>query len=245
MLKTRMKELKTPFKLFGIRYFKDGDGQYYKKVGANHRYPVKPLWKKKRFKLGLPLILLVVLGFFGYQIGMNLASDKVVNEISQQIPKKDIQALLTDPSIQQVIENEVGADKKQQILDKYSVVPLANTPLVASASNEESAVVESKDSQKATNTGNSSKGSNAGNSSTSKPTPTNQGSNLKFTSRDQVMKFLLSKFTMNELLAYADKAKGGLTPEVKSEIQAAVMQRLTAEEYEALKLYAIIELSKS
>ena len=236
MFKTKMKEVKTPFKLFGIRYFKGEDGQYYKKVGASHRYAVTPLWIKKRFKLGMPLVLVVIIGFFGYQIGMNLASDKVVDEISQQIPKKDIQALLTDPSIQHVIEDEVGSDKKQQILENYSVVPIENTPLVASTSNEAPAAVEDKASQKATSTGNS---------SSSKPTTTNHGSKLKFTSRDQVMKFLLSKFTMNELLAFANKAKGGLTPQVKSEIQTAVLNRLTTEEYEALKLYAIIELGKS
>ncbi|MGG1679988.1 hypothetical protein ACIFOT_30360 [Neobacillus sp. NRS-1170] len=230
MQKMRMKETRTPLKLFGIRYYKDEDGQYYKKVGTNHRYPVTPLWKKNRFKLGLPVVLLAVIGFFGYQIGMNLASKKVVEEISHQVPKKEIQALLTDPSVQQFIEDEVGSDKKQQILDKYSVVPMANTPLVASASasSDQAASEDSKTSKKSTET-----------------EKTYTSSKLKFTSRDEVLKFLLTKFTMNELMGFADKAKGGLTPEVKSEIQSTVMKRLTPEEYEALKLYAIIELSKS
>ncbi|WP_413306389.1 hypothetical protein AA0X95_05660 [Bacillus sp. 1P10SD] len=58
------------------------------------------------------------------------------------------------------------------------------------------------------------------------------------------MSFLLSKFTMNELMSYANAAKGGITSEKKAEIKATVMQRLTPEEYEALKVYAILELSK-
>ncbi|WP_223592696.1 hypothetical protein [Neobacillus bataviensis] len=235
MHKMKMKETRTPMKLFGIRYYKDEDGQYYKKVGSNHRFPVTPFWKKKRFKLGLPVVLLAVIGFFGYQFGMDLASEKVVKEISHQVPKKEIQALLTDPSVQQFIEDEVGSEKKQQILDKYSVVQMANTPLVASASttasagNEQAAAGGSKVAPKSPKT---------------EKTSTND-SKLKFSSRDEVLKFLLTKFTMSELMGFADKAKGGLTPEVKSEIQSTVMSRLTPEEYEALKLYAIIELSKS
>ncbi|MDN3019134.1 hypothetical protein PH210_23460 [Paenibacillus sp. BSR1-1] len=230
MQKMKMKETRTPMKLFGIRYYKDEDGQYYKKVGSNHRFPVTPFWKKKRVKLGLPVVLLAVIGFFGYQIGMDLASEKVVKEISHQVPKQEIQALLTDPSVQQFIEDEVGSEKKQRILDKYSVVSMANTPLVASASSSAAAGNEggSKTSKKSTET--------------EKPTAS---SKLKFSSRDEVMKFLLTKFTMSELMGFADKAKGGLTPEVKSEIQSTVMSRLTPEEYEALKLYAVIELSKS
>ncbi|MEH7333600.1 hypothetical protein V7161_13245 [Neobacillus drentensis] len=223
MQKMKMKETRTPMKLFGIRYYKDEDGQYYKKVGSNHRFPVRPFWKKKRFKLGLPVVLLAVIGFFGYQIGMDLASEKVVKEISHQVPKKEIQALLTDPSVQQFIEDEVGSEKKQQILDKYSVVPMANSPLVASASasagNEQAAAAGSKEAPKSTKT----------------EKPSTNDSKLKFTSRDEVLKFLLTKFTMSELMGFADKAKGGLTPEVKSEIQSTVMDRLTPEEYEAFE----------
>ncbi|MGG3564421.1 hypothetical protein ABES03_22790 [Neobacillus rhizosphaerae] len=228
----RMKEIKTPFKLFKVRYFIDDDGQYYKKIGSHHRNAIKkPFWKMKRFKLGMPLLVLLMLGLVGYQVGMNLASEKVVDEVSKQIPKEDIQALLTEPGIQQMIEDEVGTDKKQEILTKYAVESSEDAPLVASKSNETVAV--NKTSKQKSRTPSSS-----GNTSTK------GGSKLKFTSRDQVTTFLLSKFTMNELMSYANAVKGGVTPEKKAEIKATVMQRLTPEEYEALKLFAIIELSK-
>jgi hypothetical protein len=65
-----------------------------------------------------------------------------------------------------------------------------------------------------------------------------------FSSREEAMKFLLSKFSMSELTEFAKKAEGGLTPEEKVEIKAAITKRLTPEEYNALKVYAFIELSK-
>ncbi|MEO2076647.1 MAG: hypothetical protein ABGX20_14855 [Bacillus sp. (in: firmicutes)] len=233
MMKIRMREVRTPFKLFKVRYFIDDDGQYYKKVGSNHRNAIKkPFWKLKRFKLGMPLLVLLMLGVVGYQVVMNLASEKVVEEVSKQIPKEDIQSLLTEPGIQQMIEDEVGADKKEQILSKYSVESTENSPLVASKSNTTTEVKQTTSQKSGTSTK-----SNGGKT-------TSSSSKLKFTSRDQVMSFLLSKFTMNELMSYANAAKGGVTPEKKAEIKATVMQRLTPEEYEALKVYAILELSK-
>ncbi|MDR6121334.1 hypothetical protein QFZ87_000931 [Bacillus sp. SLBN-46] len=186
---------------------------------------------KTPFKLGMPLLVLLMLGLVGYQVVMNLASEKVVEEVSKQIPKEDIQALLTEPGIQQMIEDEVGADKKEEILTKYAVESSEDAPLVASKSNETVAVnITSK--QK------------SGTTSSDGNTSTKGGSKLKFTSKDQVTTFLLSKFTMNELMSYANAVKGGVTPEKKAEIKATVMKRLTPEEYEALKLFAIIELSK-
>lgn len=232
-MKIRMKEIKTPFKLFNVRYFIDDDGQYYKKIGSHHRNAIKkPFWKMKRFKLGMPLLVLLMLGLVGYQVGMNFASEKVVDEVSKQIPKEDIQALLTEPGIQQMIEDEVGANKKQEILTKYAVSTSEEAPLVASKSNETVAVA------------NTSKQKSGTTSSSGNTTSTKGGSKLKFTSRDQVTTFLLSKFTMNELMSYASAVKGGVTPEKKAEIKATVMKRLTPEEYEALKLFAIIEVSK-
>jgi hypothetical protein len=65
-----------------------------------------------------------------------------------------------------------------------------------------------------------------------------------FGSREEAMKFLLSKFSMSELMGFAKKAQGGLTPEEKAEIKEAITKRLTPEEYNALKVYAFIELSK-
>lgn len=236
----KMKEVNTPFKFFGIKYFKDETGIYYKKIGDNHRKQVRPFWKKKRIRLGIPLLFILILGFVGYKIGMNLASEKVVNELSAQIPEKDIQDLLKDPSIQDMIEKEIGADKKQKMLEKYAV-----TSTIANQVNI------NKDTQELTTDTNNTSAVNqkpaAGSkdaSQTDQQTPEKTKPKLTFKTRDEVLKFLLSKFSMSELTELAKKAEGGITPEEKAEINAIVSQRLSSEEYGAVKVFAVIELSK-
>jgi hypothetical protein len=58
----------------------------------------------KRVILGVPLLLLLGLGFIGYRIAMNMASEKVINEISSQISEEDIHHLLQDENVQALIE---------------------------------------------------------------------------------------------------------------------------------------------
>ncbi|WML58810.1 hypothetical protein [Neobacillus sp. PS2-9] len=242
MQRVRMREIKTPFKVLGIRYFIGENGKYYRKIGANHRRSIIPLWTQKKFKVGMPLLLVLVLGFAGYKIGVNLASEKMVDEVAKQMPQEDIKNLLTDPNIQQMIENEVGEEKKDEFLNKYAVNTdennvVSSSPVTTSNAGNQTSAVKTVQ-QPVTNNGNSQTNQQA----PVKPKPKPK---LKFNSREQVKKFLLTKFSMGELLGFADKAKGGLTPQVKAEIKAAVMQRLTAEEYEAIKVYALIELSRS
>jgi hypothetical protein len=116
-----MKEVKTPLGLLGIRYYIDENGVYYKKVGKSGRQTVKPIWKMKRLMIGVPLIFILVVGFVGYRFGLNIVSDKVMNEVTSQITNKEIEILLKDPSIQELIEKEVGIGKAKALLEKYSV----------------------------------------------------------------------------------------------------------------------------
>lgn len=248
----KMREVKTPLKRFGIRYYKDEDGIYYKKVGRRHRKPVKPFWKKKRITLGIPLVCLLVIGVVGYQVVMNIASEKVVNEISGQIPEKDFQELLKDPSIQKIVEEQLGAEKKEEILTKYAVnVPATTTGNEISASNTQGTGGASRSDASANKQETSEKSAvpkpvpeSPGNSAAPKPAVNENNGKLQFTSRSEVMKFLLTKFTMGELTAMAKKADNGLTSEEKAEIKEKVLQKLSQEEFDALKVFAIIELSK-
>ncbi|QCJ44237.1 hypothetical protein FAY30_21295 [Bacillus sp. S3] len=196
------------------------------KKGARHRQQVRPFWKMKRAILGIPLVIILILGFAGYRIGMNLASEKVVKELATQIPEKDIQDLLEDPTVQKEIEDEVGSEKKEEILTKYAVV--SATP----AKPKESTVPATKEASQTTPV----------ESKVSTPAPVKNKPGLNFKSREDVLKFLLSKFTMGELKDLAKKADGGITPEEKSEIKGVVLQRLSPEEYNAVKVFAIIEL---
>ncbi|WP_066067125.1 hypothetical protein [Neobacillus soli] len=222
----KMKEINTPLKPFGIRYFKDIDGLYYKKTGKNSRKAVRPFWRKKRMVLGIPILLVVVvIGMVGYEVGIKYASQKVVNEIAGQLTDKDIAGLLKDPTVQQSIENEIGSDQKDKLLKKYSL------DSKAANGNQEKTV-------KATAV------SNKENKVTIQHPLVKKTPRLKFRTKEEVTKFLLSKFTMNELSALAKKAEGGITPAEKAEIKNTVLKRLSAEEYEAVKTFAFIELSK-
>ncbi|WP_026574121.1 hypothetical protein [Bacillus sp. UNC438CL73TsuS30] len=217
----KMREINTPLKPLGIRYFKDEEGHYYKKRGKHRRIQVKPFWKKKRLWLGFSFSFLLIMGFVCYHLVMNFASKKVVDEVSAQIPQREIKNLLMEPTVQQTIENQVGPEKKKEILQKYSVKSVSNpkTPTKAAQRKE------------------------AGN--TVHPGVENVAkTKLMFTSRDQAMKFVLSKFTASEIAAFVDKAKDGLTPQEKSEITSQVLKRLTPEEYNALKTFAVVEVSK-
>jgi hypothetical protein len=247
MNKTKMKEIYTPLKLFKIRYYIDENGVYYKKVGTNHRKRVKPFWKKKRVMIGIPVLFVFVIGgYFTYKIGMDFASKKVVNEISSQVPKEEVQKLLEDPAVQEIIEKEIGQEKKQEILNKYAVV---NT-VAASSEGQQNATGAAIPVTNTSSNGNEGQESvttetvPSGNSQVTPQTPPKEEPKLRFNSREEVMKFLLSKFSMRELNNFAKMADGGITAEEKSEIKADVMKKLSQEEYNALKLFGILEISK-
>lgn len=231
----KMREVSTPLKLFKIRYYKDENGLYYKKIGKGHRRQVKPFWKMKRVRLGVPIVILLVAGFSAYQIGMDMASKKVVEEFSAQIPEKEIKEILKSPDVQDIIEKEIGTEKKQEVLQKYSVETTQDSATAASVTGT---------GEKSENQTNKISNQSQTSTSSNQPAPKKDTSKLQFKSRDEVMKFLLSKFSMGELKGFAKKAEGGITAEEKAEIKNAVLQRLTQEEYNALKVYGILEMSK-
>jgi hypothetical protein len=264
-----MKEIKTPLALFNIHYFQDEKGVYYKKKGENHRTKIRPFWKMKRIVLGVPLMLLLVVGFFGYKIGMNLVSEKVMSELTSQMTKEDYEDILKDPSVQQIIDKEMSTD---QLLNNVSSDPsikdaISQSPVATNvnSSNEKSTPAANTDSSKekspaATNEDSSNgKDTPAANTDSSKDKDTVAGQDktnekqpsvektepkLQFNSRTEVMKFLLSKFSMAELRGLSKKAEGGVTAQEKAEIKSTVLGRLSTEEYNAVKVFAVVEISK-
>lgn len=263
-----MREIKTPLALFKIRYFQDEKGIYYKKKGDNHRRKVRPFWKMKRIVLGIPFMVLLILGFAGYKIGMNLASEKMVDELASQVTKEDYENILKDPSVQQIIDKELGTVQKSELLNNIST-----DPAIKETINQDTAVTNvnrTKEKQPAADNRDSSKDKNPAETNTETSTDTNKDkettanvdtdkkdkteekqpasekaepSGLHFSSNAEVMKFLLSKFSMGELSALAKKAQGGVTAQEKAEIKNTVLGRLSTEEYNALKVYAVVEIS--
>lgn len=266
-----MKEIKTPLAFFNIHYFQDEKGIYYKKQGENHRKKIRPFWKMKRIVLGVPFMLLLVLGFVGYKIGMNLVSEKVMSELTSQMTKEDYEDILKDPSVQQIIDKEMGTDKllnnvssDPSIKDAISKSPVAmnvnssnenDTPTTTNAdsSKEKNPAATSEDSSNgketpvAENTDSSKdKDTAAGKDQTNEKQPSVEKAEpkLQFNSRTEVMKFMLSKFSMAELRGLAKKAEGGVTAQEKAEIKSTVLGRLSTEEYNAVKVFAVVEISK-
>ncbi|UQD53489.1 hypothetical protein C0971_16775 [Bacillus methanolicus] len=251
-----MREIWTPLKWMGIHYYKDENGFYYRKAGNNHRKKVRPFWKMKRIILGVPLLILLGLGLIGgYRISMNIASEKMMNEITSQISKEDIHHLLQDENVQEMIEKELGPEKAKKLLGKQ----IENNPLNKETPNNE--VNKSSDASKETSSNVAQKekgqpinGQQKAMVQKEKKQLTNidqkekkqltNNEQLMFRSREEAIKFLLSKFSMSELTEFARMAEGGLTPEEKAKIKEAITKRLTPEEYNALKVYAFIELSK-
>jgi hypothetical protein len=243
-----MKEIKTPLAFLGIRYYKDENGVYYKKVGKKGRQTIKPLWKMKRLMLGVPLIIILGLGFVGYRFGLNIASDKVMNEVTSQITNKDIEILLKEPSIQELIEKEVGIEKTRELLEKYSVdITKVNPDSLTDTNSQPSTSGSDKNTEGKNTTKDDQHGTDNKNGQQvddNQEEGPNGEQTLSFKSREEVTKFMLSKFSMSELTNLAKKANGGITSSEKAEIRDALLNKLTKEEYDAVKVFGVIELSK-
>ncbi|MEH7306819.1 hypothetical protein [Neobacillus drentensis] len=235
----------------------------------NEKQPIRPFWKKKRFKLGIPVLLLLVLGIAVYKIGMGLASEKMVDELASEMTKEDYDAILKDPGVQQILAKESGSGQTRELLTNLSSDPtvkdaLSNQPVnTANGQDHPAAVNMDSSKEKGEAASNKAKETNAKNPAANKgksttatenagkdtakpeqPSPGKVQTGLQFSSNQEVMKFLLSKFSMGELSALAKKAQGGVSVQEKEEIKSTVLGRLSTEEYNALKVYAAITLSK-
>lgn len=274
----RMKEVWTPLKWVGVRYFKDSENKmYYKKIGKNHRQETRPFWRYKRFGLAMALLLLLIPGFIGYQVVMDKASEKLVNEVAGQITKEEINELLKDPTVQEMMEKELGTKEAAKLLQDHEVeasgiatsgiseddltFKQAGTPaqLDGQEASSSSAAVEagtngstesvsaSKDQKPSSGKegqGTNEKSSSAKGQQNQSSSEADKTERPMFESRAEATKFVMSKFSMSEISSFAQMAQGGLTPEEKSEIKSIVQSRLSAKEYEALKVFGLIELSK-
>jgi hypothetical protein len=252
-----MKEVWTPLKWLGVRYFKDSDSQvYYKKMGNGHRRETRPFWRYKRFHGASALILLLIPGYMGYQVLMDEASEKLVSEMAGQVTKEEMNALLKDPTVQEMMEKELGTKKAEDLLKEYKIE--ASGIATTGISDEDLTFKKSETSNQANKEQAANLPSNAKTeqpaSTESVPASANQEQAEEkeqlqpkkpmFESRTEATKFVMSKFSMSEISSFAQMAQGGLTTEEKAEIKSIVQSRLSTEEYEALKIFGLIELSK-
>ncbi len=156
----------------------------------------------------ISIVILGGLGYFGYQYTMSYLSDRMMDQVAQEILNPDeVQELLKNPEIQEAIKKYGGSDALES-LQKQAPMTEEKLTRAPSASPESGAV---------------------------QPV---------FSSREEAMKFLLTKFTMAELMDLAALAQGGLTAEKQAQVKNDLLSRLTPEEFQALKVFGLIELSR-
>ncbi|MCM3630922.1 tRNA (adenine(58)-N(1))-methyltransferase non-catalytic subunit TRM6 [Paenibacillus glycanilyticus] len=227
------KKVNTPLRLVGIQKYKSKDGQAWIKYPGGSRKPLKKntvIWTK----LLTILVILGVVGFAGYKIGFHYLSNKMMNEMADQILTTDeVEALKKDPDVQQIIaDNSKYFDKKTVEALQGSVAADANN---GGSKDHTAAGDKPVKSDSTTDKGGASK------PATDKPAT---GDQLIVKNKDEAASLLLSKFSKKELTGLADKAKDGLTPEEKQSIKDTLLSRLSDEEFSSVKIIALMEIVK-
>jgi hypothetical protein len=194
----------------------------------------KPVKKSRVFWTRL-LTIIVVLGiivFAGYKIGFHYLSNKMMNEMADQILTTDeVESLKNDPAVQKIIADN------SKYFDKKAVEAIQGS-IPASVKDSDNAAGQSG---KTTHTS-ISKTNETTDTITDKPSENDQ---LVVKTKDEAADLLLSKFSMKELTGLADKAKDGLTPEEKKSIKETLLNRLSTEEFNSVKIIALMEIMKS
>lgn len=223
----KLKKLKTPLRFIGIRRYKSSDGTHWIKFGRGSRKPIHPRW----FTAGKWSLILLIVGTFGiggYRIGFTYISGIMMDHLTEEMfTAEEIAEWKNDPHIQQLLSEHMSTvDQPLPTLDAGSAT--------MSATEEASQTSETKDE-------------NPLNSESNETAIIIEGSQKDSTalqSKEQVMKLLLSKFTMAELTGLLDLAKDGLSDKDKEQIKATLLEKLTTEEFEAIKLVALAELAQ-
>jgi hypothetical protein len=66
--------------------------------------------------------------------------------------------------------------------------------------------------------------------------------NLPFTTKEEALKVVSKKYSVNEMVKMRDKIREGLTSEEKSDIYQDLQSKLTEDELQALKVVALKEI---
>jgi hypothetical protein len=69
--------------------------------------------------------------------------------------------------------------------------------------------------------------------------------NLPFTTKEEAMKVVSEKYSINDMVEMRDKVREGLSREEKAEIYKDLQSKFTDEELQALKIIALREMQKN
>ncbi|OPZ75162.1 MAG: hypothetical protein BWY80_00266 [Firmicutes bacterium ADurb.Bin456] len=198
-------------------------------------------------RLAVGLIVLLVIAVAGYKAGIHYVSQEVINKVAGGVlSSEEIDRLVQDPQVKKILTERLGAKGLEDLLKNRPGAAGTGTGPQAGLNSSNGAV---------SGTGNasgdgpgtadsSSTGSNAAGTGATGGAPKDPDGRLVFKTAEEALQFLLTKFSRAELSGFAAMAEGGVTPEEKSQIKAALMARLTPEEYQALKVIGLVELQK-
>ncbi|MGO4111084.1 hypothetical protein [Paenibacillus sp. YAF4_2] len=224
------KKINTPLQLVGIHKYRTKDGRTWIKYPGSSRKPIKKstvIWTR----LLTIIIVIGVIGFAGYKFGFHYLSNKMMNEMADQILTTDeVESLKNDPAVQKIIADN------SKYFDKKAVEAIQGS-LPATVNDSDKAAGQSGK----TTSSSTSKTNETTDTVTDKPSVNDK---LVVKTKDEAANLLLSKFSMKELTGLADKAKDGLTAEEKQSIKSTLLGRLSTEEYNSVKIIALMEIMK-
>jgi len=175
----------------------------------------------KRFTfLVVTLVLLGGIGYGVYRVGLNIASDKLMENVSKELVKsgemaKIKQSIANDPKLKQSIEND--PELKSLIGNAKPGSKHSNNPVSLTAEK----------------TNHISKNSNPLNFQTRK---------LPFDTKEEAAKFLIARIGLSELKSMYSKVQAGTM--TKAEVLQVLRSKLSNDEITALKLVAYKEMNK-
>lgn len=220
-----MTKLKRTRTIGAIKFYRDPDHRTYFRLGDSKVRSLRLVPRRRLFRWMIGIVLFLgVAALAAYRPVMHYASNLMMEQVADKLlTKEEIDEILQMPDVQLLLR-ENGLPAAEDI----NATPSSTAP----DSSASSAIDDSSDGSSANNT-------NKTNAS-DKPAP----GKLRFANNDEAMKFVMKKFSMTQIREFAAMANGGLTSEEKKVIKAKVMERLTQEEFEALKILAVIELQK-
>ena len=208
-------------------------------------------------KFAVALIVVLVLAAAGYKFGLKYVSEAVINKVASEVlTSEEIDKLVQDPQVKKILEERLGTEAFGELLKRQPGAGAGAAPGTGQGTGL------GPQSGAATGNGNGPEGGSGtgtgtgagsitgnqnvpGTGNNSKPSEgKGKGGGLVFNTAEEALQFLLTKFSRAELNGFIAMAEDGITPEEKSQVKAALLSRLTAEEYQALKVIALIELEK-
>jgi hypothetical protein len=208
-------------------------------------------------KFAVALIVVLVLAAAGYKFGLKYVSEAVINKVASEVlTGEEIDKLVQDPQVKKILEERLGTEAFGELLKRQPGAGAGAAPGTGQGTGL------GPQSGAATGNGNGPEGGSGtgtgtgagsitgnqnvpGTGNNSKPSEgKGKGGGLVFNTAEEALQFLLTKFSRAELNGFIAMAEDGITPEEKSQVKAALLSRLTAEEYQALKVIALIELEK-